>query len=98
MKRIFLITLAALLIQLSSPVLLSAQNGKIAFNRGIKLFGNGKYAKAGNKFVNAWSGDYFPGFEALGYAAFAYNMEGINSSAKMCIEEAENSARQFASI
>jgi tetratricopeptide (TPR) repeat protein len=98
MKRIFLITLTTLLTLLSSPVSLSAQNGKIAFNRGYKLFANGKYVKAGMKFVTAASRDYFPQFEPLAYATLAFNLEGLNSNAKICIEDAEETAHMFASI
>ena len=53
---------------------------------------NKSHLKAGNKFVNTWSQDYFPDFEALGYAAFAYfNRAGIYFE----IDEYENAIDDY---
>jgi tetratricopeptide (TPR) repeat protein len=97
MKRIYLIILAALFILLSSHVSLSAQDGRHAFNRGYKLVEKQKYVKAGFTFYKAYSRGYIPGFEALTYSTLAYNAEGYNTPAKICLKEAEVSAYQFAS-
>jgi len=98
MKRTLLITLASLFILMSSPVMLSAQKGKIPFKRGLKLIEKENCVKAGYKFFKAYYRGYYPGFEALAYATMSYNVDGYNSAAKICLEEAEMAAREFVSV
>jgi len=95
MKRTPAITIFSLIILFSASSLLLAQKGMHAFNRGIKLGDEGKYIKAGNKLVKAYYKGYYPGFEALAYAAFCYNIEGYVSNSTSCINEAELNAGSF---
>lgn len=49
------------------------------------------------KFLTAYGKGYYPAFEALSNAALVFNIEGLNISAGMCFEMAEEEALSFAS-
>jgi tetratricopeptide (TPR) repeat protein len=97
MKRngFFILFLLSLILSTSSKVF--AQRGERNFERGMSLFEKGQFYKAGKKFINAYNKGYFPAFESLTFASLAFNIEEYNSTARMCLESAEQEALYFVS-
>ncbi len=69
-----------------------------AFNRGVKLVSKENYVKAGYKFYAAYYKGYYPGFEALAFAALSYNVGGYPDASRIFVNEAEMNAGLFIDV